>query len=170
MEKRQSPWCRGTVGASCRSISGRQCEQAMVVHQEPDRENHQHKQQVHDMPLLARGNGLDLACRLWVGAAGSIAADSSPCCRRTARIAVASASRTTNIREACASLDPDQGTRSVHVIAFSCRSGGAAICMTRSKAPSPEVPRLRGLSLCLRQTRRISPSARSCARACCPRP
>jgi hypothetical protein len=28
-----------------------------VVHQEPDRENHQHKQQLHDMPLLARGNG-----------------------------------------------------------------------------------------------------------------
>jgi hypothetical protein len=32
----------------------------MVAHQEPDRETHQHEQQVHDVPLLARDNGRDL--------------------------------------------------------------------------------------------------------------
>jgi hypothetical protein len=27
-----------------------------MVHQEPDRENHEHKQQVHDVLVLARGH------------------------------------------------------------------------------------------------------------------
>jgi Na+/alanine symporter len=40
-----------------------------------------------------------------------------------ARIAAASASLTTTIREACASLDPDQVARTVHAVAFFCRSG-----------------------------------------------
>jgi hypothetical protein len=59
----------------------------VVVHQEPDGENHQHKQYVHSGILHAAS---------------------------------------------VLSLDPDQGAKSVHAVAFFCRSGGAVICMTRS--------------------------------------
>jgi hypothetical protein len=46
------------IGVS-RLMSGRQREQAVVVQQEPDGENHQHEQKVHDVPLSARGGGRD---------------------------------------------------------------------------------------------------------------
>ena len=52
------------IGVS-RSMSGRQREQAVVVQQEPDGENHQHEQKVHDVPLEP---------------AAAVAIDSTQCC------------------------------------------------------------------------------------------
>jgi hypothetical protein len=80
------------IGAA-RSISGRQCEQAVVVHQEPDRENHQHKQQVHKRTvLLVAPATVDLAAvSVTPGNSrrSSTTADSSPRCSNATRITAA---------------------------------------------------------------------------------